>query len=94
MGDEKPKYINSPDSLVYNKQNHLYAMNFARKEQSKQLIVVEGYMDAIAMHSAGFKNTVAALGTSFTDSQLSSVQDMLKRSSSSLMLIMPDRRRL
>ena len=70
LGDEKPKYINSPDSLVYNKQNHLYAMNFARKEQSKQLIVVEGYMDAIAMHSAGFKNTVAALGTSFTDSQL------------------------
>jgi DNA primase len=45
-------------------------MNFARKEQSRQLIVVEGYMDAIAMHSAGFKNTVAALGTSFTDSQL------------------------
>ncbi len=70
LGDEKPKYINSPDSLVYNKQNHLYAMNIARKEQSKQLIVVEGYMDAIAMHSAGFKNTVAALGTSFTDSQL------------------------
>ncbi len=70
LGDEKPKYINSPDSLVYNKQNHLYAMNFARKEQSRQLIVVEGYMDAIAMHAAGFKNTVAALGTSFTDSQL------------------------
>lgn len=70
LGDEMPKYINSPDSIVYNKQNHLYAMNFARKEQSKQLIVVEGYMDAIAMHAAGFKNTVAALGTSFTDSQL------------------------
>ena len=70
LGEEKPKYVNSPDSLVYSKQNHLYAMNFAKKEQSKQLIVVEGYMDAIAMHSAGFKNTVAALGTSFTDSQL------------------------
>lgn len=70
LGDEMPKYINSPDSLVYKKQNHLYAMNFARKEQSKQLIVVEGYMDAIAMHAAGFKNTVAALGTSFTDNQL------------------------
>ena len=70
LGDEKPKYLNSPDSIVYNKQNHLYAMNFARKEQSTQLIVVEGYMDAIAMHAAGFKNTVAALGTSFTDSQL------------------------
>lgn len=70
LGDEKPKYINSPDSLVYNKQLHLYALNFARKEQSKQLIVVEGYMDAIAMHAAGFRNTVASLGTSFTDSQL------------------------
>ena len=70
LGEEKPKYVNSPDSLVYSKQNHLYAMNFAKKEQSKQLIVVEGYMDAIAMHSAGFKNTVAALSTSFTDSQL------------------------
>ena len=67
---ETPKYINSPDSLVYNKQNHLYALNLAKKEQSKQLIVVEGYMDAIAMHKAGFRNTVAALGTSFTDSQL------------------------
>lgn len=68
--DELPKYINSPDSVVYNKQNHLYALNFAKKEQSKQLIVVEGYMDAIAMHKAGFRNTVAALGTSFTESQL------------------------
>ena len=67
---ELPKYINSPDSIVYNKQNHLYALNFAKKEQSKQLIVVEGYMDAIAMHKAGFRNSVAALGTSFTDSQL------------------------
>lgn len=70
LGSEMPKYINSTDSLVYNKQNHLYALNFAKKEQSKQLIVVEGYMDAIAMHKAGFRNTVAALGTSFTDSQL------------------------
>ena len=70
LGDDKPKYLNSPESLVYDKRNHLYAMNFARKEQSKQIIVVEGYMDAIAMHAAGFKNTVAALGTSFTDSQL------------------------
>ena len=70
LGDEKPKYINSPDSLVYDKRNHLYAMNFARKEQSKQLIVVEGYMDAIAMHRAGFRNTVASLGTAFTETHL------------------------
>ena len=70
LGDETPKYINSPDSLVYKKQNHLYALNFAKKERSKQLIIVEGYMDAIAMHQAGVRNTVASLGTAFTDSQL------------------------
>ena len=67
---ETPKYINSPDSLVYKKQNHFYAMNFAKKEKSSSLIVVEGYMDAIAMHRAGFRNTVASLGTAFTDAQL------------------------
>ena len=70
LGDEKPKYVNSPDSLVYKKQNHFYAMNFAKKEKSNTLIVVEGYMDAIAMHRAGFRNTVASLGTAFTDAQL------------------------
>lgn len=70
LGDEKPKYVNSPDSLVYKKQNHFYAMNFAKKEKASSLIVVEGYMDAIAMHRAGFRNTVASLGTAFTDAQL------------------------
>ncbi|MBO7452336.1 MAG: DNA primase [Clostridiales bacterium] len=70
MGDEKPKYINSPESVVYKKQDHLYALNFARTVRSKQLIIVEGYMDAIAMHQAGIKNVVASLGTAFTDSQL------------------------
>lgn len=70
LGPELPKYVNSPDSLVYKKQNHLYALNFAKKAKSKQLIIVEGYMDAIAMHQAGIDNAVAALGTSFTDSQL------------------------
>ena len=70
LGDGHPKYINSPDSLVYKKQNHFYALNFAKKEKSNQLIVVEGYMDAIAMHRAGFRNTVASLGTAFTEAQL------------------------
>lgn len=70
MGDDMPKYINSPDSLVYKKQEHLYAFNFAKKSREKQLIIVEGYMDAIAMHQAGITNSVAALGTAFTDSQL------------------------
>ncbi|MBP5655721.1 MAG: DNA primase [Clostridiales bacterium] len=70
LGKELPKYINSPDSAVYKKQDNLYAYNIAKKERSKTLIVVEGYMDVIAMHKAGFSNTVAALGTAFTDSQL------------------------
>ena len=70
LGKELPKYINSPDSAVYKKQDNLYAYNIAKKERSKTLIVVEGYMDVIAMHKAGFANTVAALGTAFTDSQL------------------------
>lgn len=70
LGAELPKYVNSPDSLVYKKQKHLYALNFAKQSKSKQLIIVEGYMDAIAMHQAGITNAVAALGTAFTDSQL------------------------
>ena len=70
MGDDMPKYINSPDSEVYKKQEHLFAFNFAKKSHEKQLIIVEGYMDAIAMHQAGIKNAVAALGTAFTDQQL------------------------
>lgn len=70
LGAELPKYVNSPDSLVYKKQKHLYALNFAKKSKSKQLIIVEGYMDAISMHQAGVNNAVAALGTAFTDSQL------------------------
>ena len=70
MGDEMPKYVNSPDSLVYKKQEHLYALNFAKKSRENFLMIVEGYMDTIAMHQAGFTNTVASLGTAFTDSQL------------------------
>ena len=70
LGPELPKYVNSPDSLVYKKQKHLYALNYAKLAKSKQLIIVEGYMDAIAMHQAGVNNAVAALGTAFTDSQL------------------------
>ncbi|MBR1796670.1 MAG: DNA primase [Clostridiales bacterium] len=70
LGPELPKYVNSPDSLVYKKQKHLYALNYAKLAKSKQLIIVEGYMDAIAMHQAGVNNAVAALGTAFTENQL------------------------
>lgn len=72
LDDSLPKYVNSPDSLVYKKNKHLYALNYAKEDcnKSHQLIIVEGYMDAIAMHQAGVNNAVAALGTAFTDNQL------------------------
>ncbi len=70
LGDEMPKYVNSPDSLVYKKQEHLYALNVAKKSKLNQLIIVEGYMDAIAMHQAGVDNAVASLGTAFTEAQI------------------------
>ncbi|MEI6132223.1 MAG: DNA primase [Bacillota bacterium] len=64
-----PKYMNSPETPVYSKGRHLYALNFAKAVQSKQLFVVEGYMDVIAMHQSGFSNTVASLGTALTENQ-------------------------
>ena len=63
------KYINSDESLVFNKRKNLYALNFAKKTKEKELILCEGYMDAIALHRAGFDNAVAALGTAVTDDQ-------------------------
>lgn len=70
LGPELPKYVNSPDSLVYKKQEHLYGLHLAKKSQSSQIIIVEGYMDVISMHQAGVDNAVASLGTAFTSSQL------------------------
>lgn len=70
LGDDLPKYVNSPDSLVYKKQEHLYGLNVAKKSKTGKLIIVEGYMDAIAMHQAGVDNAVASLGTAFTEAQI------------------------
>ncbi len=69
LDDTKPKYINTQDTLAYNKRRNLFALNFA-KNTGKELNICEGYMDAIAMHQAGFENTVAALGTAFPDEQV------------------------
>ena len=69
MDDSQPKYINSPENAIYTKGKHLYALNFAKKTKEPALIIVEGYMDAIAMHQAGVDNAVAALGTALTQSQ-------------------------
>lgn len=68
LGDETPKYINTPSTAAYTKGHHVYALNIARRAAAAEgaLIVVEGYLDAIALHQAGFANAVASLGTAFT----------------------------
>jgi DNA primase len=71
IGDGEPKYLNTSTTPVYTKGHHLYALNLARRaaQGDRTLIVVEGYLDCIALHQAGFENAVAALGTSFTPEQ-------------------------
>lgn len=65
----QPKYMNSPDTPVYNKSRELYGLNYARQSKSKRLLIVEGYMDAISLHQAGIDYAVASLGTALTQSQ-------------------------
>ncbi|MBQ4612055.1 MAG: DNA primase [Clostridia bacterium] len=69
LDDTKPKYINTENTLAYVKSRNLFALNFA-KNAGRELNLCEGYMDVIAMHQAGFTNTVAALGTAFPDEQI------------------------
>jgi DNA primase len=71
IGDAEPKYLNTATTSVYTKGHHLFALNLARKaaQADRTIIVVEGYLDCIALHQAGFENAVAALGTSFTAEQ-------------------------
>ena len=69
MGDAKPKYLNTQETLVFEKRKNLYGLNFARSSRSDNFILCEGYMDVIAMHQAGFTQAVASLGTAFTSEQ-------------------------
>ncbi len=69
MGEGKPKYLNSPETMVFDKSRNLYGLNFARTARTNDIILCEGYMDVIAMHQAGFTQAVASLGTSFTAGQ-------------------------
>ena len=69
MDDSKPKYKNSSDTPVFKKSRNLFALNFARHHCAETMILCEGYMDVIAMHSAGFENAVATLGTAITTEQ-------------------------
>lgn len=69
MGDAKPKYLNSPETKIFDKSRNLYGLNFARSSRREYIILCEGYMDVIAMHQAGFNCAVASLGTAFTTGQ-------------------------
>lgn len=71
MGDAKPKYLNSPETKIFDKSRNLYGLNIARKTRKNYLIICEGYMDVISMHQAGFTNAVASLGTALTSGHAS-----------------------
>src|SRR5690554_2761149 len=67
MGDGMPKYLNSPETDIFDKSRILYGLNIARRSRESYYLICEGYMDVIALHQAGFTNAVAALGTAFTE---------------------------
>lgn len=82
MGDGEPKYLNSPETPIFDKRRNLYGLNFARSARRGNLIICEGYMDVIAMHQAGFTQAVASLGTAFTSEQAG----LLKRYTDNVLL--------
>ncbi len=67
LDDSKPKYLNSPETMIFNKRKNLFALNVARKSKAGRIILTEGYLDAIALHQYGFDCAVASLGTAFTE---------------------------
>lgn len=69
MGDAKPKYLNSPETKLFDKRRHLFGLNYAKQGKRKNMILCEGYMDVISLHQAGFTGAVASLGTAFTEQQ-------------------------
>ena len=69
LDDSKPKYINSSESLVYSKGRNLYGLNVAKQNKLDEIIIVEGYMDAISLYQRGVTNAVASLGTALTEAQ-------------------------
>lgn len=69
MGDAKPKYLNSPETKLFDKSRNLFGLNYAKLGKNKNMVLCEGYMDVIALHQAGFTNAVASLGTAFTIQQ-------------------------
>lgn len=82
MGEGEPKYLNSPETKVFEKSRNLYGLNIARTSRKPYMIICEGYMDVISLHQAGFQNAVASLGTAFTSGHAS----LLKRYTDEVML--------
>lgn len=78
MGDGKPKYLNSPETKVFDKSRNLYGLNVARSSRKDYMLICEGYMDVISLHQAGFNNAVAALGTAFTSRHASLIKRYVK----------------
>ena len=74
MGDGKPKYLNSPETMIFDKSRNLYGLNRARSSRKPYFLVCEGYMDVIALHQAGFTNAVASLGTALTSGHASLIK--------------------
>ena len=83
MGDGKPKYLNSPETKIFDKSRNLYGLNIARTTRKNYLILCEGFMDVISMHQAGFTNAVASLGTALTSGHAS----LLKRYTQEVLLL-------
>ncbi len=79
MGDAKPKYINTQDTIVFDKSRNLYGLNLAKKSKRQGIIFCEGYMDVISMHQAGFDNAVASLGTALTVGQVNLIKRFTDR---------------
>ncbi len=69
LDDSKPKYINSPENIVYSKGRHLFGLNVAKRSELNKILIVEGYMDAISLHQRGISYAVASLGTAMTEAQ-------------------------
>lgn len=79
LGASLPKYLNSSETILFEKSKNLYALNFARLSRKDYYILCEGYMDVIALHQAGFKNAVAALGTAFTSEHALLINKQVKK---------------
>ena len=71
MGEGEPKYLNSPETPIFEKSRNMYGLNFAKSSKAKSIIICEGYMDVISLHQAGFDQAVASLGTAFTSGHAS-----------------------